>query len=85
MHEIKQELDHLAGNGKVALHMCSYSLLLRVEEPAWCSSCVYKQAHGYLCFKNMEVRLQRNRKYSDKSCASTVPTSSKLIGQRKKS
>lgn len=49
--------------------MCSSSLLLSlgVEEPTWYSSCVHKQAHAYLGFKNMELRLQRNRKYLDKS------------------
>lgn len=81
--EIKQELDHLAGNGRGALHMCSCQR--GVEEPPRHSSCVCKQAHAYLCLKNVEARLQRNRKCSDKSCASMIPTSRKLIGQRRRS
>lgn len=67
--------------------MCSDSLLLPVgvEETTRYSSYVHKEACADLCCKNTEVRLQGNRKYSDKNCASMVPTSRKLMGRRKKS
>lgn len=68
-------------------YTCAATLLLAVlvDEPTWYSSSVHKQAHAYFCFKSMEERLSNNRKYSDKSYASTVPTSSKIICQRNKS
>lgn len=55
---------------------------------AWYSTWVTNTAYltdAYLSFKNVKARLQMNGGYLDENCASMVPTSSKLTGQRKKS
>lgn len=55
-------------------------LAVGVEEPVGYPSCVQGQACAWFCLKSIEVRLQRNRKYLDKSFSSMVPTSRKLTG-----